>query len=112
MTDDLNLEETPRRVHEEHEDVRAGSEDKHVHDTLPELTDDELSRLSVLQPGTALDQGAVYLDLHNRARGPFKALGGQEVGPSEQIISKKMTDYEMWNYLTGGSHAADVARSE
>jgi len=99
--DDL-AEQTPQAVHQAHLESEAGSDDKAVMDRAPELTDDELSRLSILAPGTPLEQGSVYLDLNNRGRGPFKAIGGQEAGGSEKIIAKSMTDYELWNRLTGG----------
>jgi hypothetical protein len=94
--------ETPDTIRQAHLEGEAGSEDKTVVEKLPELDQDELSRLSVLGPGTPLEQGSVYLDLQNRARGPFKAIGGQETGTSEKIIAKSMTDYELWNRLTGG----------
>ena len=49
--------------------------DKGLHRSLPELTDDELRRLSVLEPGTQLDQGGVYLDLNHLEAGPITAFG-------------------------------------
>ena len=42
-------------------------EDKDLHERLPELTSEELSRLQVLEPGTRLEQGGTYIDL-NRLR--------------------------------------------
>lgn len=95
-------EETPRAVHQAHLEGEAGSDDKIVMDHAPELTDDKLSRLSILQPGTPLEQGSVYLDVNNRGRGPFKAIGGQEAVGNEKLIAKSMTDYELWNALSGG----------
>jgi hypothetical protein len=94
-------EETPQAVRQAHLDSEAGSDDKSVMDRAPELSDDELSRLSILSAGTPLEQGSIYLDLNNRGRGPFKAIGGQEVGASDKIIAKNMTDYELWNQLAG-----------
>ena len=93
------VEQTPQTVHEAHLDSEAASDDKAVMDRVPELTDDELARLSILEPGTPLEQGAVYLDLNNRARGPFRAIGGMEAEPQQKLIAKSMTDYELWNVL-------------
>lgn len=75
--------------------------DKHLHRRLPDLTDDELRRLTVLESGAALQQGSVYLDLNDLAAGPFTAQGGQTAGGDHRYIAKKETDYELWNRLTG-----------
>lgn len=105
-------EQTPQRVHQQHLDADAGNTDKHVGELLPNLTDDQLSRLSILDPGTPLEQGSVYLNLDQREKGPFKAIGGQEVGANEKIIAKNMTDYDLWNEIAGRDDAADVIRPE
>lgn len=75
--------------------------DKDISRELPDLTDDELRRLSVLKPGTALEQGGVYLDLNHLEAGPTTAFGDQIAVPTNRFISKKQTDYELWNRLTG-----------
>jgi len=75
--------------------------DKTVHRAVPDLTDDELRRLSVLEPGTQLDQGGVYLDLNNLELGPITAFGDQVAAPNNRFIAKSETDYELWNRLTG-----------
>lgn len=82
------------------EDAEAGSAEKDVVNALPELTDDELGRLSILPVGTELDQGGTYLDLNQRKQGTFVVHGARSVEPSERIIAKKTTDYELWNRLT------------
>lgn len=93
--------ETPESIRQAQvNQAEPASEMKTVVKALPELSQDELSRLAVLETGTTLEQGAVYLDLKNRARGPFKAIGGQVVERSEQLVAKKITDYELWNRLT------------
>lgn len=76
-------------------------DDKTLHDRLPALSDDELARLSVLEAGTRLEQGGVYLDLNRIASGPFKALAGHEAGHGNRYIAKRDTDYELWNRLVG-----------
>lgn len=110
-TDDI-AEQTPQKVHQQHLEADAGDSDKKVGRLLPNLADDQLGRLSILNPGTPLEQGAVYLNLDDRERGPFKAIGGQEVGPKERIIAKKMTDYELWNEIAGRDDEADIVRPE
>jgi len=105
-------EQTPQRVHEEHLEATAGVDDKQVGEILPDLTDDVLARLSVLEPGTPLEQGGVYLDLNDLQRGPFKAIGGQEASGNDRIIAKKMTDYELWNEVAGRDDEPEIERPE
>lgn len=75
------------------------AEDKEVREQLPELAHDLLGRLSIVNTGTRLDQGGTYLDLNAREQGPFTALGGQEAEANNRYVSKKDTDYELWNML-------------
>lgn len=105
-------EQTPQRVREQHLEAAAGDDDKRVHSILPKLSDDQLGRLSILESGTPLEQGAVYLDLNDLERGSFKAIGGQEVGAKDRIIAKKMTDYELWNEIAGRDDEPEVERPE
>ena len=65
------------------------------------LSPDELARLSVLEEGTRLEQGSVYLDLEDLARGPFKAIGGQEAGQRNRYVAKRDADHELWRELVG-----------
>ena len=90
----------------------AAVADKAVYDLLPDLDDAELARLSVLEPGTPLEQGGTYLDLNDLARGPFKAIGGHEAGPGNRYIAKRDTDYELWNRLAGQHREPEVERPE
>jgi hypothetical protein len=82
------------------DESRAAADDKTVRDRLPQLDNAELATLAVLAPGTALDQGSTYLDLNDLGRGPYKAIGGQEVGARDRVVAKRDTDYELWNRLT------------
>jgi len=95
------------RARQATETTPAG-EDKSLHKRLPELSSAELGTLPVLAPGTTLEQGSVYLDLDDLARGPFKAIGGQEAGA--RIVAKGDTDYELWNRLAGRDDAPEVER--
>ena len=92
------------------EESRPAVADKALHEALPELTDAELGRLAVLEPGTALEQGGTYLDLNDLGRGPFKAIGGQEAGAGNRFVAKRDTDYELWNRLAGQHREAAVER--
>ena len=98
--------ETPDSIRQAQLDqVEAASERKDVVDLLPEFNQGDLSRLEILETGTPLEQGATYLDLKDRKRGPFKAIGGQTVESSERMVAKKTTDYELWNRLTSDRDA-------
>jgi hypothetical protein len=83
---------------------------KDVVNNLPELTADELARLSVLELGTELEQGGVYLDLDDAGRVPFKALGGHRVQDGQRIVSKRDTDYLLWNQLVGDRGEVEIER--
>lgn len=110
--DEQLAKQTPEQVRQQHLDADAGDTDKRVGKLLPNLTDDQLARLSILDPGTPLEQGAVYLNLNDLGSGPFKAIGGQDVGSQDRIIAKKMTDYELWNEIAGRDDEADIIRPE
>ncbi len=110
--DEQLAEQTPQKVHQQHLQADAGDTDKKVGKLLPNLSDDMLSRLSVLDPGTPLEQGAVYLNLDDLESGPFKAIGGQEAAAKDRIIAKKMTDYELWNEIAGRDDEAEVVRPD
>lgn len=102
--------ETPDSIRQAQLDSVPGGADKDLVNALPDLNQGDLAQLSVLAPGTPLEQGSVYLDLNDRERGPFKAIGGQEVSGSEKIIAKKTTDYELWNRIAGRDDTAEVER--
>lgn len=84
--------------------------DKALHGKLDMLSGEELNRLAVLEAGASLDQGAVYLDLNDMGRGPYKAIGGTEVGRSDRIVAKRDIDYELWNRLVGQDEETEVER--
>ena len=85
-------------------------DDKVLHERLPELTSEELSRLQVLEPGTRLEQGGTYVDLNRLSEGPFKALGGHEATQNERYVAKRDTDYELWNRLVGDDSDPEIER--
>ena len=85
-------------------------EDKDLHQRLPELTSDELSRLQGARAGHALEQGGTYIDLNRLSEGPIKALGGHEATERERYVAKRDTDYELWNRLVGEDDDPEIER--
>ena len=104
-------DETPERIREGvTENVTAGDADKDLTERLSQLNDDELGRLAVIDPGTPLPQGSIFLDLNDLNAGPFKAIGGQETGKGQRMIAKSETDYELWNRLAGRDDDPTIER--
>jgi hypothetical protein len=94
---DLHRPEDPLPGHAG--ESRPAREDKDLHERLDGLDPYELDRLTVLEPGTRLQQGSTYLDLDALERGPFTAMGGQEVPPDHRYVAKRETDHDLWNRL-------------
>lgn len=92
------------------EESAPATEDKALHERLDMLGGDELDRLAVLESGTRLEQGGTYLDLNDLARGPFKAIGGQEAEATNRYVAKRDTDYELWNRLVRRGDEPEVER--
>lgn len=106
-------QQTPDSIRREQvEAVRPASGDKTVGESLPELDGAQLSRLSILETGVPLEQGSVYLDLNDRAHGPFKAIGGQQVEARSRIIAKRDTDFELWNQIAGRDDEPEIERPD
>jgi hypothetical protein len=92
--------------------VTTGDQDKELDERFPDLSKEDLSQLAILEPGTQLPQGSVFLDLNDLEAGPFKAIGGQEAGTDQRLIAKSDTDYEMWNRLAGQDAEPELERPE
>jgi hypothetical protein len=102
---------TPSRDLRGHsEESVSAADDKVLHEQLPDLTNDVLARLPIVERGVRLEQGGTYLDLNDPARRPFRALGGQEAGPHNRLVAKRDVDYELWNQLAGDDHTPDIER--
>src|SRR5579884_3461650 len=69
---------------------------KLMHDWLPEFTDAELRRIPLLPFGARLQQGATYLDLADRARGPFTAKGSMVADLDHYYVPKDAIGYVLW----------------
>jgi hypothetical protein len=106
-------DETPERIREGvTTNVTPGDADKDLTDQFQDLSDDELGRLAIIDPGTPLPQGSVFLALNDLKAGPFKAIGGQEAKPGQQLIAKSETDYELWNRLAGRDDTPTIERPD
>jgi hypothetical protein len=102
---------TPRDPGSYADNSTPGIDEKVLHDRLPQLTNDELARLGVLEPGTQLEQGSVYLDLNRLDQGPFKALG-RTASANERLIAKQSTEYILWNRLAGEDVEPGIERPD
>ena len=67
--------------------------------TLADLTNDELKSVQIMPEGSRLQQGAKYIDLHHLEQGEFTATSEMVAGPENAYVSKKETDYVLWNRL-------------
>lgn len=104
--------ESERPVGGHVDDSLTAVDDKELQGELPGFDRADLKRLSILTVGTSLDQGATYVDLNDRERGPFKAIGSQQAGADNRYVAKRDTDYEMWDRLVGQGRAPDVERPD
>jgi hypothetical protein len=99
---DIGADATSAELRARGDLTRAASDDKRTVEQFPELTDDEVSRVPLLQPGANLDQGSVYLDLDDPERGPFTASGNEAVRPGDRYVSKRDAEHEIWRRITRG----------
>ena len=72
---------------------------KELHSTLADFTGDELKNIMIVPTGTRLVQGSKYIDLQHREQGAFMALADMVAEPDHYYVSKKETDYVLWNRL-------------
>ncbi len=79
---------------------------KQMYAWLPEFTDADLRQIPVVPLGARLQQGATYLDLADRARGPFTAKGGMVADLDHYYVPKDEVGYVLWNRLTGVTNRA------
>lgn len=105
-------EEGTAAPHSHADESTNAAADKGLRERFDDLRDDELARLSILRPDTQLEQGAVYLDLDDLDRGPFKAIGGEKTRPGQHVLAKRESDYLLWNRLAGQSTSPEIDRPE
>jgi hypothetical protein len=85
--DELNPEQASRTAY----DV------KDAHRLLSDITDVGLKEIPILPVGARLEQGATYMDLHDRQE--FTATGDMSAGDENWYVPKDGVDYELWNQL-------------
>jgi hypothetical protein len=112
FADDIAPATPALELHTHADESVSAADQKELYGQLPGLTAEELGRLPILEAGVRLEQGATYLDLDDRGRGPFKAIGVKETGRGSHIVAKKDVDYELWNRLVGNEREPEVVRSE
>jgi hypothetical protein len=81
---------------------------KELHDRLRDFHNDELRQIPVLQNGSRLEQGAIYLDLMVPERGVFTASGALEAEAGHAYVPKSETAYPVWNRLIGISTSQEA----
>lgn len=81
--------------------LRTAHEIKAVHRQLPQLQNDELKQIPVLDEGTRLEQGAVHIDLRDPARSEITATGDMKAEAGSLHVPKARVPYELWNRLIG-----------
>jgi len=81
--------------------LRMAHDIKEAPQLLRDYNDDELRRIPILPEGARLEEGAVYLDLRDPARCPFRATGGMRAGPHHYYVPKARIEYPLWNRLIG-----------
>jgi hypothetical protein len=82
-------------------DRQTAYNNKDIVRAYPDLSDDELKRLTILPEGTQLEQGTTYYDLKHQGRGEFRAGSGKTAGNDNWYIAKNQTDYPLWNRIIG-----------
>jgi hypothetical protein len=82
-------------------DGRTAYDIKELHAEFSDWADEELKQIRVLPTGTRLEQDATYIDLNDRERGEFTALGNMEAGPEHCYVAKDSVPYQIWNKLRG-----------
>lgn len=91
--------------------TRTAADIKELTATLAEFTSDELRQIPVVPIGIALKEGAVYLDLQNRAFGPFVAPRGAAAEEHHLYVPKAEVPHELWNRLVP-KRSPEQAREE
>jgi hypothetical protein len=99
-------------LHTHADESVLAADQKELYGQLPGLTAEELGRLPILAAGVRLEQGGTYLDLDDRGRGPFTAIGAREATRGHHFVAKKDVDYELWNRLVGNERGPDFAQAE
>jgi hypothetical protein len=74
---------------------------KLLHDYLPEFNDEELKQIPIVPQGCRLKQGATYINLLDKSRKEFTAMGDMTASRENCYVPKTEVNYELWNKLLG-----------
>ena len=85
----------------EHAATTTASEIKELVRLLDDFTIDELRQIPVVQPGSRLEQGSVYIDLTDDDRTELVAPGGRVAEHGRYFVPKRDTPTPYWNRLIG-----------
>jgi hypothetical protein len=85
---------------------------KELHDTLADLTNDELKEIPIVLVGSRLEQGAKYIDLQHLEQGEFVATAGMVAEEDHYYVPKKATGYLLWNRLNQVTTPARLDESD
>jgi len=77
-----------------------------------DFTDDDLKQIPILPSGTALEQGATYVDLAASPREAFKTNAGRHAEAGHFYVPKNRTPYEIWNRLIGRERPTEGVKDE
>jgi hypothetical protein len=79
--------------------VRTALDIKELTKTLTDFTPDELRQIPIVPAGVQLKEGAVYLDVRNPSRGPFKATTGVKAEEHDLYVPEAEVPHEYWSRL-------------
>jgi len=91
---------------------RSAYDIKGLYTKLADLTNDELKSVGILPEGSRLEQGGRYIDLNHLEQGEFVARADMVAGPGNYYVSKKETDYLLWNRLNQVANPARLDETQ
>lgn len=74
---------------------------KEFHMAFPDLSSDELREITILLPGTRLEQGAKYIDLKADPVEEIAARADMVSTSDNWFVPKNSIDYQLYNRLLG-----------
>lgn len=77
---------------------------KELHSKLKGFSKDEMHQISVLYPGTPLNEGTKYVDLMDDGRQVITGATGMTVENNSYYVAKNEIDYILWERLTDVSN--------
>lgn len=83
--------------------AHAGHDHRHVRHVLEALTEEELRRIPILPPGTALLPGTTYTDLALPTPREFVAAAGTVATDETLYVQKSEVPEEIWRRVVGPS---------